>query len=320
MKFIDLHCDTLSKVMEHPLPGVLERNSRAVDFTGMEEAGCLLQVFASFLNLGGYPEAEREELAWQDALAMNHLFREEAARAGRIVTVTSADSLVRAEEKGRLCALLSIEEGGILNQERERLNVLHERGVRLITLTWNYENCLGFPNSTDAGTMAKGLKPFGKEIVEAMEAKGMIVDVSHLSDGGFYDVAGLLKGPFVASHSNSRSPCPHPRNLTDDMLRILGEHGGLAGLNFCPRFLRPDQNASEIDDMVRHIRHMVNEAGLEAVGLGSDLDGISGDLEISNIRQIPLLERALMKSGFPESAIEKIFWKNALRLLRDTLR
>ena len=80
--------------------------------------------------------------------------------------------------------LLSIEEGGILNQERERLNVLHERGVRLITLTWNYENCLGFPNSTDAGTMAKGLKPFGKEIVEAMGAKGMIVDVSHLSDGG----------------------------------------------------------------------------------------------------------------------------------------
>ena len=280
----------------------------------------MLQVFASFLNLGGYPEAEREELAWQDALAMNHLFREEAARAGRIVTVTSADSLVRAEEKGRLCALLSIEEGGILNQERERLNVLHERGVRLITLTWNYENCLGFPNSTDAGTMAKGLKPFGKEIVEAMGAKGMIVDVSHLSDGGFYDVAGLLKGPFVASHSNSRSLCPHPRNLTDDMLRILGEHGGLAGLNFCPRFLRPDQNASEIDDMVRHIRHMVNEAGLEAVGLGSDLDGISGDLEISNIRQIPLLERALKKSGFPESAIEKIFWKNALRLLRDTLR
>ena len=301
MKFIDLHCDTLSKVMEHPLPGVLERNSRAVD-------------------LGGYPEAEREELAWQDALAMNHLFREEAARAGRIVTVTSADSLVRAEEKGRFCALLSVEEGGILNQERERLNVLHERGVRLITLTWNYENCLGFPNSTDAGTMAKGLKPFGKEIVEAMGAKGMIVDVSHLSDGGFYDVAGLLKGPFVASHSNSRSLCPHPRNLTDDMLRILGEHGGLAGLNFCPRFLRPDQNASEIDDMVRHIRHMVNEAGLEAVGLGSDLDGISGDLEISNIRQIPLLERALKKSGFPESAIEKIFWKNALRLLRDTLR
>ena len=168
--------------------------------------------------------------------------------------------------------------------------------------------------------MAKGLKPFGKEIVEAMGAKGMIVDVSHLSDGGFYDVAGLLKGPFVASHSNSRSLCPHPRNLTDDMLRILGEHGGLAGLNFCPRFLRPDQNASEIDDMVRHIRHMVNEAGLEAVGLGSDLDGISGDLEISNIRQIPLLERALKKSGFPESAIEKIFWKNALRLLRDTLR
>ena len=142
-----------------------------------------------------------------------------------------------------------------------------------------------------------------------MGAKGMIVDVSHLSDGGFYDVAGLLKGPFVASHSNSRSLCPHPRNLTDDMLRILGEHGGLAGLNFCPRFLRPDQNASEIDDMVRHIRHMVNEAGLEAVGLGSDLDGISGDLEISNIRQIPLLERALKKSGFPESAIEKVFWE-----------
>ena len=320
MNFIDLHCDTLSKVLGDSRPGILEQNDKAVDFTGMRQSGCMLQVFASFLNLGCYPEAEKEELAWQDALAMNDLFAREAARSGDISIVTSADTLAKARQDGNCCALLSVEEGGILNNRPERLDTLYERGIRLITLTWNYENCLGFPNSTDSRMMTRGLKPFGREIVRSMEEKGMLVDVSHLSDVGFYDVAELIQGPFLASHSNSRQLCPHPRNLTDPMLRILGDHGGVAGLNFCPRFLQPDQDFSRIDDMVRHIRHMVNTAGLEAVALGSDLDGITGALEIGSIRQIHLLEQALRKSGFSEDALEKIFWKNAYRLLGQTLK
>ena len=314
MKFIDLHCDTLSKVMEHPLPGVLERNSRAVDFTGMEEAGCLLQVFASFLNLGGYPEAEREELAWQDALAMNHLFREEAARAGRIVTVTSADSLVRAEEKGRLCALLSIEEGGILNQERERLNVLHERGVRLITLTWNYENCIGYPNIIPKYRQ-KGLKPFGLDVVSRMEELGMIIDVSHLSDGGFEDVFSHSKRPFIASHSNAREILNHPRNLTDEMIRKIAEKGGVIGLNFGGEFLQKT-GRSTVEAMLPHIRHIQNVGGHEVLAIGTDFDGVEEDMEIRGCQDMPYLIQALERHGLSASEIGGICYENAEKFLK----
>ena len=134
-------------------------------------------------------------------------------------------------------ALLTVEEGGVLDGSMERLEQLFEKNVRLLTLTWNKDNCIGHPNHRDKEKNALGLTPFGFEVICRMEELGMIVDVSHLSDGGFYDVARTMKKPFVASHSNARALCGHPRNLTDDMLKLLAKHGGVAGLNFCPAFL-----------------------------------------------------------------------------------
>ena len=121
-----------------------------------------------------------------------------------------------------------MEEGGVLNEKQERLEELYRLGIRLITLTWNYENCLGYPNSRDGEVMNRGLKAFGLEIVERMNALGMLVDVSHLSDGGFWDCIRVSRAPIIASHSNARALCGVPRNLTDDMLRALAEKGGAA--------------------------------------------------------------------------------------------
>lgn len=144
-----------------------------------------------------------------------------------IAIAYSFDELIANRDNGKMSAVLTVEEGGILNGKMEYLDELYHQGIRLITLTWNYENCIGFPNSREPELMNRGLKPFGMEVVRHMNELGMIIDVSHLSDGGFWDVAAHSTKPFLASHSNARTLCKHPRNLTDEMIKALAEKGGV---------------------------------------------------------------------------------------------
>lgn len=137
--------------------------------------------------------------------------------------------------------MLTVEDGRMVNGSFDRLEQLAKTGVRAIALTWNFENCFGAPNSRDPKIMSKGLSAFGKEAIEAMNELGILVDVSHLSDGGFYDVAKISKKPFVATHSDCRALAAHPRNLTDDMIRLLAQKGGVSGINFAPAFLDDTQ-------------------------------------------------------------------------------
>lgn len=214
--------------------------------------------------------------------------------------------------------LLTVEEGGMIDGKMERLQYFFDKGVRLLTLTWNFDNCMGHPNSRDPQRMSLGLTPFGFEAVEEMSRLGMVVDVSHLSDGGFMDVARTVRGPFVASHSNARALCAHPRNLTDEMLRILAEHGGVTGLNFCPDFL-DEKDGCTVAAMVRHIQHIINVAGEDVMAIGTDFDGIRGDLEIPHTGKLGLLYDALAKSGMTARVIDKVFYGNAMRVLTEVL-
>ena len=164
-----------------------------------------------------------------------------------------------------------------------------------------------------------GLKKKGIEFVELMEEIGMAVDVSHLGDAGFWDVAEIMKKPFAASHSNARAIAGHTRNLTDEMIRTIAERGGVMGINYCPVFLddREDGGTSRISAMVRHIKHIRNVGGIECIGLGSDFDGISGTLEIDSPSAVHLLEEALYRNGFTQTEVEKIFYRNVLRFYGD---
>ncbi len=153
-----------------------------------------------------------------------------------------------------------------------------------------------------------------------MNTLGMIIDVSHLSDGGFYDVARYSKKPFVASHSNSRTICNHSRNLTDDMIRTLSEKGGLTGINFEKTFLLQGGSKSSVKDMVKHINHIRNIGGIDVIGLGSDFDGIDPkNLEIRSMGEIDKLIIELQREGYHDSDIEKILYKNALRVIKEVL-
>ena len=156
-----------------------------------------------------------------------------------------------------------------------------------------------------------------------MESLGMIVDVSHLSDAGFYDVLEETKRPFVASHSNARKVCGCVRNLSDDMIRKLAERGGCMGLNFCADFLKVvpvgEVNPGAIEDVVRHAIHITNRGGIDVLGLGSDFDGIDTNEALPGVQNMEVLWEALHKAGYRQSELDKIFSGNVLRVYKEVL-
>lgn len=238
-----------------------------------------------------------------------------------IAKALNADDILENEKKGLMSAVLALEDSGIIKSDLENIDKLYEAGFRAMTLIWNHKNCIGSPNSKDPCVMKEGLTEFGKEAVVYMQEKGIMVDVSHLSDGGFYDVAKLAKKPFVATHSNCRVISPHQRNLTDDMLRVLAEHGGVAGINFGPEFLNEDiaDHNSAVEGIVKMIEHMRNIGGIDMIALGTDFDGIAGKREIDNISEMPKLFSALEKKGFTATEIDKIARGNVLRVMEECM-
>lgn len=328
MKIADMHCDTISKIYRARRRGeeaCLRSNGFSVSLEGMREAGFGLQFFACFVDMAEYDDP------YGAAMGMIDVFDGEMEANGDIIgRALCFDDIERNEQKGLMSALLTIEEGGVFGGSMERLREAYDRGVRLVTLTWNYENELGYPNRMDGGSVyglpqtELGLKERGIEFVREMERLHMIVDVSHLGDAGFYDVAAHTKKPFAASHSNARAVTGNVRNLTDDMIKILAERGGITGINFCPVFLREgfteeEQCVSCIDDMVRHALHIRDVGGIEVLGLGSDLDGIGGRLEIDRSEKLPLLGEALHSGGFSYDETDLIMYKNVMRFARDVM-
>ncbi|MDC7224451.1 MAG: membrane dipeptidase [Spirochaetales bacterium] len=320
MKMIDLHCDTLFRRLEDPstaVPSLLRKNIWHVDLKKLQKSDSLLQVFAVFA-----PQ-HRDYIPdlYTFFLEQHDFFCKEMAQNSPLVShVTSFDQIETNRRENRISALLSVEESHLLEGDMTRLDRLYEKGVRLMTLLWNHENCLGFPHSPDKEAMSRPLKPFGRDAVLRMEELGILIDVSHLSDGGFADVAALTDKPFLASHSNCRSLAGNSRNLTDEQITLLADRGGVMGLNFYPDFLsQRGDNKSLLSDMVCHIKHMRQVGGIEVIALGSDFDGIEGELEIPHIGEIGRLSEALDKEGFTTGELEKIWSHNALRILKEII-
>lgn len=325
MRYIDLHCDTLMKTSMGKDGKLLFENSIAsVDFKRMKKGDYLAQFFAIFLlNDKIYEMLGREVITFDDYIdeLLSHLKSSVAENNDIIEMAYNGADIRKNAENGKMSAILTIEDGKSLFDDVKKLDLYYEKGIRLISLLWNFENCIGFPNSTDPEIMSKGLKPFGFEVVERMNELGMIIDVSHLSDGGFYDVAKHSKKPFIASHSNSRSLSPHQRNLTDDMIKVLGEKGGVAGLNFGPEFLNADITVrdSTVDLMIKHLNHMKNIGGEGVVALGTDFDGIGGNLEVDSADKMDLLFNGLKKDGWAESQLDKLAKDNAMRVIDEVM-
>ena len=336
MNYIDMHCDTLAKAAAQQKKTAGELRNTMVDAKRLHQCGAKAQFFAMFLQQKreenwsdpGLAYTEKNNLWYTDAEIrkqmqdMYEVYQNTMETCSDIIAPAyNYEGLQRNWQQKKVSAFLTVENGCVVEGKMERLEQLYQMGVRLITLTWNDDNCFGHSHAKDAGRMQLGLTPFGKEAVTYMTERGILVDVSHLSDGGFYDVAELVKGPFVASHSNCRELAPATRNLTDDMIRILAEHGGVCGLNFYPPFLNTDpvDKVSRIERMCEHVKHLVNVGGIECVGIGTDFDGIEGNLEIADCMEMEKLFDALQKTGFSEDALEKIAYKNVERVIREVM-
>lgn len=312
MNSIDLHCDTIWRLMEAGDNVGLYRNPFSVDIEKLKASQAQAQFFALFVNKA----KTSDPLA--RALAMADRFHYELAQNQQdIALARNYAELRQNRSEGKISAFLTIEEGGVLKGELANIEKFYRLGVRLITLTWNYPNEIGYPNS-QLDYREQGLTLFGQEVVAEMNRLGIIVDVSHLSDRGFYEVAALATKPFVASHSNARTLTAHPRNLTDEMIKLLADKGGIMGLNFEKTFLG-EAPVSRVDDMMLHIEHMRKVGGIEVIAIGSDFDGIGPELEIAHAGELNKLVNALDKSGFKQDEVEKICWGNALRVIKETL-
>jgi membrane dipeptidase len=325
MRFIDLHCDTLMLSFVKKTDDVYDIPGAMLDVKRMKEAGALAQFFAIFMLPPGAEKFIGLSDPVDDRVFIDYCVAAFTATmerfGGCIAPAFSGGDIEKNRDEGRMSAFLTFEDGRPIDGNIENLERYYAQGFRLISLTWNGENCFGFPNSAESETMQRGLKPFGKDAVRRMNELGMVVDVSHLSDGGFYDVAAISQKPFVASHSNCRALCPHQRNLTDDMIRTLAKKGGLIGLNYAPEFLNADIACkdSTAELISAHARHMINTGGSDCVALGSDFDGIQGNLEIGGVEKVPMLFDRFSKDGISDEVIEKIAWKNALRVLKDIM-
>ena len=319
---VDMHCDTISGIWKAAQEGcqlALRTNDMHIDLQKLRKGGYLLQNFAMFV----FKEDGRDPLVSLLEL-IDTYYTELRANADLLAPVLKFEDIAANDAAGKLSALLTMEEGAPLKGNPAILRMMYELGVRMIALTWNFENEIGYPNTVvrakDYDPSKKyGLKEAGIEIVREMNRLGMIVDVSHLSDDGFWDVVKYCDAPFVASHSNSRAMCSHTRNMTDEMIRALADKGGVMGINFCGEFLNPN-GSSRAQDMVRHIQHIRDVGGVDCIGLGTDYDGIGGKLEISNASEIGKLAAALEKAGFHEREIEAIFSENVLRVYREVLK
>ena len=319
LPYLDLHCYTLELGFRKGMKDIYELPEGMLDIRRMKEAGMFGQFFAIF-----FPPQDRDWMPDDEVYyqALKKLFYDSLDKHKDCIAYAgNAAEAEGNEQEGKLSAFLTIEDGRHAQGKLSNIEKFYRDGVRLISLTWNHENCFGAPNSRERSIMEKGLTPFGREAVRYMNELGMLIDVSHLSDGGFYEALKLTKKPLLASHSNVRALSPHPRNLTDDMIRSLAETGGIAGVNFYGPFLQPDAKTehSTLEALTAHITYMVNLGGEDFVALGTDFDGISGEVEINSPLMMQKLFEHLKDQGLTERQIEKLAYKNALRIIREVL-
>lgn len=296
---IDLHIDTIYALANHYSSGDLSSNTGDVDLQRMKTHHRITSCFALFVD------AEETPKRWNAVNELHECFLKQLETYREVITHISDG------KGGDGChAILSVEEGGVLEGDLSRLDLLHTWGVRLMTVGWNWENELGYPHYQRGH-----LKPFGYEVVQRMEELKILVDVSHLNDEGVKDILTCSKRPVIASHSNARTICKHSRNLSDELIRKISDIGGVVGLNFCPPFVSENSSHTSVIGLVAHLQHIYQVGGADVLALGTDYDGITGTYEIRGYQDFDILNSALIDAGFTSTVLDHFWYKNAQRVL-----
>ena len=335
--FFDAHCDAPMKIVDEGADFTAAAARMHVTLPGLDEAGVRIQVFASCAI---YPETPPDRVVERGDAMVSAAWAMAAASEGRMAVATSSADLRRAMAGGPMAAIVALEGADPLEGKAEGLRRYVERGVRSVIFAWTDNEFAGTAFGTDSPLTREGERLLG-----LAEELSTMVDVSHLSDRAFADVCRASTRPFIASHSNARALCPHPRNLTDAMIRQVADCGGVMGINLAPHFLdplvaatwaasraAPAQSQEEaatrrralarpsLDWVARHVVHAIKVGGEDAVGLGGDLDGIDVtpdgiDSVADYVKLVPLFREV----GLSERQIDKVCHANFLRVFEEVL-
>jgi membrane dipeptidase len=255
---------------------------------------------------------------------MASLFRLESQSDGQFSVVRSAHELDTCLQRGIVAAVLHFEGAEAIDPGLDALHVFYQAGLRSLGITWSRANVFAegvpfkFPHSPDTGA---GLSDAGRELVKSCNQLGIMIDLAHINEKGFWDTASLSDAPLVVTHAGANTLCPSTRNLTDKQLDAIGDSNGVVGVNFHVAFLRTDGRLdpeTPLTEIVRHIDYITERIGIEHVALGSDFDGATIPLELGDVAGLPKLLADLRKHGFDEEALRKVTHQNWMRVLRET--
>jgi membrane dipeptidase len=255
---------------------------------------------------------------------MATLFRLEKQSRGQLAVVRSVGELTDALDRGVVAAVLHFEGAEAIDADFDALEVFYRAGLRSLGIAWSRSNDFAhgvpfkFPHSPDTGP---GLSDAGRALVKACNQMGVMVDLAHINEKGFWDAAGITDAPLVVTHAGVHALCPSTRNLTDRQLDAVGESGGVVGVNFHVGFLRRDGRQdpdTPLAEIVRHIDYIAGRIGIDHVALGSDFDGAVMPRELGDVTGLPKLIDALRDHGYDRENLEKVCFRNWVRVLGNT--
>ncbi len=325
---VDTHNDTIGNMMVGPASRMRdfslkralgERSDEGqIDIPRIKEGGVDCLVFAMCVTNPIYRARRLRRL-----LQMLDVFYSEVERNSERIALTSTyQDIIDTVKSGKIAAVISVEGGEALEGDIGVLRMLYKLGVRMLTLTHFPRNELGDGSRDDSGSH---LTDFGVAVVEEMNKLGMIVDISHLKETGFWDVMEKTKSPVIASHSNCKEFSDHHRNLTDEQIKALAEKDGVINLSYCGGFIKQGvtrDNLKEVglDEWLKHVDYIINLVGSDHIGLGSDFDGGCGFPGVDDITMVPKVTRGLVTRGYSDDDVEKILGRNNLRVFKDVLK
>ncbi len=310
----DFHCDTALAMLGENLnsAGSLASNSYHIDLDRASGLAGYAQCFACFTT--SIPEVLNHVspiVVFERELAT--IQREIDKNSDRITIAYTPREIEENRKRGMMSAILTLEGTAGIDYNPELLEDLHMIGFRVASLGWNEKNPLTGSNITGGG-----LTDQGREFVKEAQRLGILVDVSHISDEGFWDIMKITDAPIIATHSNSRAMCPHSRNLTDDMFRAICETGGVAGYNMCDEFTGDNPTIDTVCDHIFHFME-IDPTGRH-IALGGDLDGVSGMPEgFRGVQDWPKLSARLLERGLDEETVRNIFWHNAIGVMEHAV-
>lgn len=308
MNYFDLHCDTITECYNQGVS--LWDNTLQLCINRGKAINSWIQVYAIWMD-----DVLTDEAAYTYFNKVYTYFRNEVAQHPEKMTFcTSSEMAKNALNEGKKSSFLAIEGSRALGKKLDRVQEFYDKGVRLMTLTWNGRTAVADGCMEEAGM---GLTTFGKEVVNKMNEVGILIDVSHLAEKGFWEVVASSEMPFVATHSNSKTICNHPRNLTDEQFRVMIERKCLVGMNFYPLFINGTYEA-DIEALFSHIDEFIALGGEDIIAMGSDFDGAKMPRNIKGIEDIPYLYELLVKKYGKERA-DKFYFENAYNFFEKNL-